>query len=135
MKPQKQKKHKKPTTTDQKWAAKDIHRGDLVRPRYSTFAICTSEPYTDPKEWAKQRAYWKEKHKYNLPEEGQLVKVMFLLVDEAGKITIKTEKEYIFPLSAIRFKNLKNKFPRMIEERKARAAQGETVEEAGKVGE
>jgi len=92
MKPQKQKKHKKPTTTDQKWAAKDIHRGDLVRPRYSTFAICTSEPYTDPKEWAKQRAYWKEKHKYNLPEEGQLVKVMFLLVDEAGKITIKTEK-------------------------------------------
>lgn len=133
MTPQKQKKQKKPRTTEQRWATKDIHRGDLVRPKYSTVAICTSEPYTDPKEWAKQRTYWKENHNWDLPEEGKLVKVMFLLVDEVGKITIKTEKEYIFPLPAIRFKDLKNKFPRKIEERKARVAHGEAEEQAGKV--
>jgi len=135
MTPQKQKKRKKLTTKEQKWAAKDIHRGDLVHPKYSTMAICTSEPYTDPREWAKQRAYWKEKHGWDLPEEGKLVKVMFLLVDEVGEITIKTEKEYIFPLPTIRFRDLTIKFPRKIEERKARAAHGEAVEEAGKVEE
>lgn len=76
-----------------------IKRGEVVHPRHSTIAICTSDPYEDPEERKKQVAYWLQKYGIELPEKGKLVKARILRFHYRS--IVLDEMEYIFPIEKI----------------------------------
>jgi len=91
-----------------------IKRGEVVHPWGSTIAICTSDPYEDPAERKRQVAYWMKNHGIDLPEQGKLVRVMFLKIGDENNL-VMGEKEYVFPVEMIRFRGVE-KFKSMIYE-------------------
>jgi hypothetical protein len=81
-----------------------LKRGEVVHPWGSTIAICTSNPYEDPRERKKQIKYWKEKHNMDLQADGKLIKVSFLKFE--GENLNIGEKEYIFPVEVIKWRGV-----------------------------
>jgi len=81
-----------------------LKMGEVVHPWGSTIAICTHDPYEDPRERKKQIKYWKEKHNMDLQVDGKLIKVSFLKFE--GETLNIGEKEYIFPVEVVKWKGV-----------------------------
>ena len=94
-----------------------VKRGEIVHPWGSTIGICTTDTYRDQSEREKQAAYWIQKRGIDLGKEGELVRVVFLAIDDEGNLSLG-DGEYIFPMEVIKFRGVEKFKKRLNELRK-----------------